>query len=95
MAGIYIASRRHFQVCRSVGNGRQARHYEFLFCFAFLASVPELYRKKCKARHDNHLNSKKCKRCGGALDIRSPGRPRWTTARLWSVGCSCDLLLWL
>ena len=31
-----------------------------MFCFAFLASVPGLYRKKCKARQ------KECKRCGGA-----------------------------
>ena len=52
-----------------------------LVCFAFLASTPGLYRKKCKAcRHDNHFNSKKCKQCGGALDIQSPGRPRGTTA---------------
>ena len=50
---------------------------EFLFCFAFLASTPGLYRKKRKAcQHDNHFNSKKCKRCGGALDIQSLGRPR-------------------
>ena len=51
---------------------------EFLFCFAFLASTPGLHRKKCKAcqkerkkckacQDDNHLNSKECKRCGGAL----------------------------
>ena len=46
---------------------------EFLFCFAFLARTPGLYRKKCKA-------CKECKRCGGALDIQSPGRPRGTTA---------------
>ena len=79
----------------SVGNGHHAQqnsiaesclHGEvrkFLFCFAFLASTPGLYRKKCKAcQHDNHFNSKKCKRCGGALDIQleSPGRPRGTTA---------------
>ena len=45
-----------------------------VFCFAFLASMPGLYRKKCKAcQHDNHFNSKKCKRRGGALDIQSPG----------------------
>ena len=51
------------------------------FCFAFLASMPGLYRKKCKAcQHDNHFNSKKCKRRGGALDIQSPGRPSGTTA---------------
>ena len=49
-----------------------------MFCFAFLASMPVLYGKKCKAcQHDNHFNSKKC---GGALDIQSPGRPRGTTA---------------
>ena len=43
--------------------------------------MPGIYRKKCKAcQHDNHFNSKKCKRCGGALDIASPGRPRGTTA---------------
>ena len=54
---------------------------EFLFCFAFLASMPGLYRKKCKACQDgNHFNFKECKRCGGALDIQSPGRPRCTTA---------------
>ena len=51
---------------------------EFLFCFAFLASMPGLYRKKCKAcQDDNHFE---CKRYGGALDIQSPGRPRGTTA---------------
>ena len=51
-----------------------------MFCFAFLASMPGLYRKKCKACQ--HVNSKECKRCGGALDIQSPGRrrPRGTTA---------------
>ena len=39
--------------------------------------MPGLYRKKCKAcQHDNHFNSKKC---GGALDIESPGRPRGTS----------------
>ena len=32
-----------------------------VFCFA---SMPELYRKKCKACQ--HVNSKECKRCGGA-----------------------------
>ena len=55
---------------------------ELLFCFAFLASMPELYRKKYKAcQDDNHFNSKECiKRCGGALDIQSAGRPRGTTA---------------
>ena len=37
-------------------------------------------------QHDNHFNSKKCKRCGGALDIRSPGRPRGTTASEGYVG---------
>ena len=76
----------------SVGNGHHAQQNssnrslnlgevrEFLFCFAFLASTPGLYRKKCKAcQHDNHFNSKKCKRCGGALDIQSPGRGRGTT----------------
>ena len=43
--------------------------------------MPGIYRRKCKAcQHDNHFNSKKCKRCGGALDITSPGRPRGTTA---------------
>ena len=35
-----------------------------VFCFAFLASMPGLYRKKCKACL--HVNSKECKRCGGA-----------------------------
>ena len=36
---------------------------EFLFWFAFLASMPGLYRKKCMAcQHDNHFNSRKCKR---------------------------------
>ena len=35
-----------------------------VFCFAFLASMPGLYRKKCKACQ--HVNSKECKRCGGA-----------------------------
>ena len=48
------------------------------FCFAFLASMPGLYRKKCKVCQ--HVNSKKCERCGGALDIQTPGRPRGTTA---------------
>ena len=78
-------------MCGSVGNGRQARQNsiaeswcevrEFLFCFAFLASTPGLHRKKCKAcQDDNHFNSKECKRCGGALDIQSPGRPRGTAA---------------
>ena len=71
----------------SVGNGRQARQSlnlgevrEFLFCFAFLARTPGLYRKKCKAcQDDNHFNFKECTRCGGALDIQSPGRPRGTS----------------
>ena len=70
-----------------MGNGRQATRLlnlevrEFLFCFAFLASTPGLCRKKCKAcQDDNRFNSKECKRCGGALDIQSPGRPRGTTA---------------
>ena len=68
-------------MCRSVGNGRLGEVREFLFCFTFLASMPELYRKKYKAcQDDNHFNSKECKRCGGALDIQSPGRPRGTTA---------------
>ena len=54
---------------------------EFLFCFAFLARTPGLHRKKCKAcQDDNHCNSKECKRCGGAFDIQSPGRPSGTTA---------------
>ena len=35
-----------------------------VFCFAFLASMPGLYRKKCKACQ--HVNYKECKRCGGA-----------------------------
>ena len=49
--------------------------------FLFLASTPGLYRKKCNAcQDDDHFNSKECKRCGGALDIQSPGRPRGTTA---------------
>ena len=49
--------------------------------FAFLARTPGLYRKKCNAcQDDNHFKSKECKRCGGALDIQSPGRPRGTTA---------------
>ena len=43
----------------------------FIQCFVLLsliiASMPGLYRKKCKACQ--HINSKKCKRCGGALDI--------------------------
>ena len=61
-----------------MGNGRQARQNwlhgfdatvkcsssSTVFCFAFLASMPGLYRKKCKACQ--HVNSKKCKRCGGA-----------------------------
>ena len=52
-----------------------------MFYFALLASMPGIYRKKCKAcQHDNHFNAKKCKRCGGALDIASPGRPRGTPA---------------
>ena len=39
--------------------------------FASLASMPGLYRKKCKAcQHDNHFNSNKC---GGALDIQDQG----------------------
>ena len=55
--------------------------HEFLFCFAFLARMPGLYRKKCKAcQDDNRFNFKECKRSGGALDIQSPGRPRGTTA---------------
>ena len=39
----------------SVGYGRQARQnwlhgiLATVFCFAFLASMPGLYRKKCKA----------------------------------------------
>ena len=53
-------------------------------CFvllSLLARMPGLHRKKCKAcQDDNHFNSKECKRCGGALDIQSPGRPRGTTA---------------
>ena len=49
-------------------------------CFAFLASVPGLYRKKCKAcQHDDHFNSKKCKTMC-EVDIQSPGRPKGTTA---------------
>ena len=61
----------------SVGNGRQARQNwlgtkaltrwssarVLLQCFVLL-SMPGLYRKKCKACQ--HLNSKECKRCGGA-----------------------------
>ena len=35
-----------------------------MFCFTFLASMPGLCRKKCKACQ--HVNSKACKRCGGA-----------------------------
>ena len=67
-----------------MGNGRRARQNsiaagevrEFLFCFAFLASTPGLYRKKCKAcQDDNHFNFKECIQCGGAPDIQSPGRP--------------------
>ena len=59
MAGIRIPKHPDaiFQVCGSVGNGRQARQNsiacevrEFLFCFAFLATTPGLHRKKCKAR---------------------------------------------
>ena len=58
---------------RSLGLGEVG---EFLFCFAFLASTPGLYRKKCKAcQDDNHFNFKECKQCGGAPDIQSPGRP--------------------
>ena len=39
-----------------------------------VCSMPGLYRKKCKAcQHDNHFNSNKCKRCGGALDIQDQG----------------------
>ena len=64
----------------SVGNGQQARQNWFhgfdatvkcsssstcaVFCFAFLAGMPGLYRKKSKACQ--HVNSKECKRCGGA-----------------------------
>ena len=57
-----------------------------MFCFAFLASMPGMYRKKCKACQ--HVNSKKCKRCGGALDIQSPGRPRAVRAM------ECQLFMW-
>ena len=75
----------------SVGNGRQARQNSIAI------RTPGLYRKKCKAcQDDNHFNFKECKRCGGALDIQSPGRPRGTTASEgYGVSCSCDLLLWL
>ena len=65
----------------SVGNSRQARQSiaeSSLVKCASSASTPGLYRKKCK--DDNHFNSKECKRCGGAFDIQSPGRPRGTTA---------------
>ena len=62
---------------------------EFL---AVLARTPELCRKKCKAcQDDNHFNSKECKRCGGALDIQSLGRPRGTTASE-GYGVSLDLM---
>ena len=70
----------------SVGNGRQARQSiadikSSLVKCASSASTPGLYRRKCKAyQDDNHFNSKECKRCGGTLDIQSPGRPRETTA---------------
>ena len=71
----------------SVGNGRQARQNSIAESslvhgeVCFLGRTPGLYRKKCKAcQDDNHFNSKECKRCGGALDIQSPGRPRGTTA---------------
>ena len=83
-------------MCGSVGNGGQARDQQNLrsancsssSCFAFLASMPGLYRKKCKARqHDNHFNSKKCKRYGGVLDIQSPGRPRGNTASEGYMEC--------
>ena len=56
---------------RSLGEVRE-------FLLAFLASTPGLYSKACQ--DDNHFNCKECKRCGGALDIQSPGRPRGTTA---------------
>ena len=47
--------------------------------FSLLACLGHgLYRKKCKVCQ--HVNSKKCERCGGALDIQTPGRPRGTTA---------------
>ena len=72
----------------SVGNGHQARQNSIAELIlvkcassSFLARTPGLYRKKCKAcQDDNHFNFKECKRCGGVLDIQSPGRPRWTTA---------------
>ena len=64
----------------SVGNGRQARQNSILILVK-CARTPGLYRKKCKAcQDDNHFNLKECKRCGGALDIQSPSRPRGTTA---------------
>ena len=63
---------------------------EFLFCFAFLARMPGLHRKKCTAcQDDNHFNSKECKRCGGALDIQSPGR-----RRAMVVSCGQPLSFW-
>ena len=56
-------------------------HGEVREFFAFLASTPGLHRKKCNAcQDDNRFKSKECKRCGGALNIQSPGRPRGTTA---------------
>ena len=70
-----------------MGNGRQAGQNSIaessLVKCASSASTPGLYRKKCKAcQDDNHFNSKECKRCGGALDIQFPGRPRGTTASI-------------
>ena len=81
-----------------MGNGRQARLNSFdralnqVREFLLAHSTPGLYRKKRKAcQDDNHFNSYECKRCGGALDIQSPGRPRGTTASDgYGVSCSCD-----
>ena len=55
-----------------------------MFCFAFM---PGLYRKKCKACQ--HVNSKECKRCGGANWPKGAGT---TASECYGV---CDLLLWL
>ena len=74
-----------FHVCGSVGNGRQARRTRSLnlgvkcarscFVFSLLARLGCTERKLART-----TITSECKRCGGALDIQSPGRPRETTA---------------
>ena len=58
-----------------------------MFCFAFLASMPGLYRKKCKACQ--HVNSKECKRCGGAEGEGTTASSEGYGMSVVHVTCSC------